>query len=62
MSERSIHLRDQAAKCEWHAKNINDDKTQVALRELAAQYVVAADDIESNESNVLTSQSSGTSA
>jgi len=50
MSSRSIYLRDQAAKCEWHAKNIRDDETQVALRKLAARYVAEAEDIESEES------------
>ena len=50
MFPRSLYLRDQAAKCEWHAKNISDDETQVALRKLAAQYVAEADNIESEES------------
>ena len=36
MSARSIYLRDQAANCEWHANNIRDDETEVALREMAA--------------------------
>jgi hypothetical protein len=49
MSPRSIYLRDQAAKCEWHANNIRDDETEIALRKLAARYVAEADDIESNE-------------
>ena len=49
MSPRSIHLRDQAAKCEWHAQNIGDNETQVALRKLATLYVAEADDIESKE-------------
>jgi hypothetical protein len=50
MSRHSIYLRDQAAKCEWHAQNIGDSETQVRLRELAAEYVVQADEIESEES------------
>jgi hypothetical protein len=50
MSSRSVYLRDQAAKCEWHATNIRDDQTQVALRKLAAQYLAEAEDIESKES------------
>jgi hypothetical protein len=49
MSPRSIYLRDQAAKCEWHAKNISGDRTQVKLRKLAAKYVAEAGDIESKE-------------
>jgi hypothetical protein len=49
MSPRSIYLRDQAAKCEWHAQNIGENETQVNLRKLAARYVAEADDIESKE-------------
>ena len=49
MSARSIYLRDQAANREWHAKNIRDDETEVALREMAARYVAEADDIEIKE-------------
>jgi hypothetical protein len=49
MSPRSIYLRDQAKKCEWHANNIRDDETEVALRKLAPRYVAEADDIESKE-------------
>jgi hypothetical protein len=58
MSERSIYLRDQAVKCEWHANNIGDAETQLKLRKLAAEYVVQANDIESEEAVGLTSQSS----
>jgi hypothetical protein len=50
MSPRSIYLREQAAKCEWHAQNIGDSETQVRLRKLAAEYVVQADEMESKES------------
>ena len=50
MSQRSIYLREQAAKCEWHAQNMGDSETQVRLRKLAAKYVVQADEIESKES------------
>jgi hypothetical protein len=46
MSERSLYLRNQAAKCEWHAKNMSDPETQVRLRKLAAEYVAEADHIE----------------
>ena len=53
MSSRSVYLRDQAAKCEWHAKNVRDYQTEVALRKLAAEYAIEADDIESNESGDL---------
>jgi hypothetical protein len=49
MSERSIYLRDQAAKCRWHADAITDTKTQAALRKLATEYVAKAADIERKE-------------
>jgi hypothetical protein len=49
MSSRSIYLRDQAGRCEWHAQNIGDDETQVRLRKLAAEYIAQAEDIESKE-------------
>jgi hypothetical protein len=49
MSERSIHLRDQADKCRWHAKNIGDPETQAELRKLAAEYVERAAKIEGAE-------------
>jgi len=50
MSSRSVYLREQAAKCEWHANNIGDSETPVRLRKLAAEYFVEANDIESKES------------
>jgi hypothetical protein len=50
MSARSIYVRDRAANCEWRAKNIRDDETEVALREIAARYVAEADDIEKAKS------------
>jgi hypothetical protein len=49
MSERSIYLRDQAAKCRWHASQIGNVETQIELRKLADEYVVRAEDIESND-------------
>jgi hypothetical protein len=49
MSARSIYLRDQAAKCEWHAMHISDGETQVSLRKLAAQYIEEATTIETKE-------------
>jgi hypothetical protein len=48
-SERSIYLRGQAAKCEYHAKLIDNAQTQAELRKLAAEYIVEAADIESKE-------------
>jgi hypothetical protein len=49
MSERSIYLRDQAAKCERHANNLSDAETQAELRGLAAEYIVEAAEIEGKE-------------
>jgi len=49
MSPRSIYLRDQAAKCEWHAKNIGNRETQVDLRRLASEYIAQAVEIEGRE-------------
>jgi hypothetical protein len=49
MSERSTYLRDQAAKCEWHANLMGDAATQGALRQLAAEYIAEAVEIESKE-------------
>ncbi len=49
MSERSIYLRDQATKCQWHATRIADAQTQTELRKLASEYLVEAVDIETKE-------------
>jgi hypothetical protein len=49
MSERSAYLRDQAAKCRWHAQNLSDAKTKMELRKLADEYVERAVEIESEE-------------
>jgi hypothetical protein len=49
MSERSIYLRDQAAKCRAHANSITDAETQAALRKLAAEYVAQTTAIEATE-------------
>ena len=49
MSERSIYLRDQAEKCEWHARQMTSPETVAELRQLAADYNSEAADIESKE-------------
>jgi hypothetical protein len=49
MSERSIYLRDQAAKCEWQANNVGDAETQAELLKLASEYIAEAAEIESKE-------------
>jgi hypothetical protein len=49
MFERSNYLRDQAAKCRWHADKINDAVTQAELLKLAAEYVAQAAEIERRE-------------
>jgi hypothetical protein len=38
-SERSIYLRDQAAKCRRHADHMTDTETQEQLRKLAAENI-----------------------
>src|SRR6267142_7011482 len=38
MSPRSIYLRDQAAKCKWHANNIGDSETQVRAAEVKPEH------------------------
>ena len=49
MSERSIYFRDQAHKCKRHAENIGDIQTQEQLRSLAAEYIMRAVALESEE-------------
>jgi hypothetical protein len=52
MSDRSVYLREQAAKCRWHAKNLADVETQAELRQLADEYVDKATEIEAKENGV----------
>jgi hypothetical protein len=49
MSKRSAYLRDQAQKCEWHASQMTSRETIADLRKVAADYIIEADLIESNE-------------
>lgn len=49
MSEQSVHLRDQASKCEAHARAIGDNKTRDELQKLAAEYIERAAVLESLE-------------
>jgi hypothetical protein len=49
MSERSIYLRDEAAKCRWHADCMTELETQAALRLLADRYAAQAAAIEITE-------------
>ena len=49
MSERSVYLRDQIVKCEFHVANIGDAETQAELRKLAAKYRAEAEAIEIQE-------------
>jgi hypothetical protein len=46
MSEQSVYLRNQAAKCRQHANDLDDAKTQQELRKLAAEYIERAVQIE----------------
>jgi hypothetical protein len=49
MSEHSIHLRDQADKCRWHADRIMDSETKDRLLKLAAEYIERAALIDNTE-------------
>lgn len=49
MSERSTYLRDQIAKCEFHAANIGDAETQAELHKLAERYRAEAEAIKIQE-------------
>lgn len=49
MSERSVYLRDQAGKLDWHASQMTDHVTIAELRKLAADYLIQAVQIERNE-------------
>jgi hypothetical protein len=49
MSEGSIYLRYQAAKCQAHATALTDEQTQLELRRLAPEYTTEAVDIETKE-------------
>lgn len=53
MSERSIYLRDQAHKCEWHASQMTSRETIADLRRIAADYIIEAAQIESIEKAVV---------
>jgi hypothetical protein len=49
MSPGAIYLRDRAAKCRAYAASMGDAETQAALRKLADEYIVQAEQIESEE-------------
>jgi hypothetical protein len=49
MSPGAVYLRHQAAKCRPHAASMGDAHTQAALRKLADEYIVQAEQIESEE-------------
>jgi hypothetical protein len=49
MSPRSVYLRDQAEKCRDHAASMTDDEIRQQLHVLAAEYIMRAVMIESDE-------------
>jgi len=49
MSPGAIYLRVRAAKCRAHAASLSDAETQAALIKLANEYIVQAEQIESEE-------------
>jgi hypothetical protein len=54
MSERSVYLRDQAEKCRAHAARMTDDEARQQLHVLAAEYIMRAVMIESDEPSLRT--------
>jgi hypothetical protein len=51
MSERSVYLRDQAEKLRRHADHSTDVETKERLLTVAAEYIMRAVTIESDEPN-----------
>jgi hypothetical protein len=49
MSERSVYLRDQAAKCRWHADRLMDSATKERLLKLAVEYMERAALVDNTE-------------
>jgi hypothetical protein len=49
MSERSVYLRDQAEKCRARAARMTDEETRQQLHVLAAEYIMRAVMVESDE-------------
>jgi hypothetical protein len=49
MSTRSVHFRDQADKCRWHADRMMDSETKKRLLKLAAEYIERAALIDNTE-------------
>jgi hypothetical protein len=52
MSSGAFYLRDQASKCRAHAASIGHAETNAALRKLADEYIVQAEQIEGEENMV----------
>ena len=49
MSPGAVYLRHQAAQWRAHAASMGDAETQAALLKLADEYIVQAEQIESEE-------------
>jgi hypothetical protein len=47
-----MYLRDQAAKCHWHAQRLGNAETQVELLKLVDEYAEQAAEIEIDEGDV----------
>jgi hypothetical protein len=54
MSELADHYRTEAAKCLWHADRLPDPDAKEQLRSLAAQFILRAVEMESEERNYKT--------
>ena len=51
MCERAAYLRAEAGKCLRHAAQMTDPETKEQLRSLAAQFMMRAVELESDERN-----------
>ena len=51
MCERSVYLRAEAGMCLRHADQMTDPDTKEQLRSLAAQFILRAVELESEERN-----------
>ena len=49
MSELATYYRAEAAKCLWHADRVPDPDTKEQLRCLAAQFILRAVEMESED-------------
>src|ERR1700733_10406595 len=56
MTERSVYLRDQADKCQWHADHVTNAEIKEQLRKLAVEYIERAAMVESDGPSITTTK------